>query len=166
MEKKVQQYKVDAAADLSAMIEAHDDIFFTEYRGLTASQLVDLRRELAKHDAKYRVVKNSFLRVAFRSLGKEDQVSQFLTGPTAAVFVKGESGAAAKALVAFAKDAPSLVLKGGLVVGEVYDAKQLAAYSALPTKIDLVAMFARVLNEPVAQLARALQAVADKKPAA
>lgn len=166
MEKKVRQYKVDATQDLSAMIQAHDDIFFTEYRGLTAAQLVSLRRELAKHGAMYRVVKNSFLRVAFRSLGKEANVDQFLTGPTAAVFVKGESGAAAKSLVAFAKEAPSLVVKGGLVVGEVYDAKQLIAYSALPTKIDLVAMFACVLNEPMAQLARVLQAVVDSKPAA
>ena len=166
MEKKVQQYKVDAAQDLSAMIQVHDDVFFTEYRGLTTTQLVTLRRELAKHGAVYRVVKNSFLRVAFRSLGKESSVDQFLTGPTATVFVKGESGAAAKALVAFAKEASSLVVKGGLVLGEVYDAKQLVAYSALPAKIDMVAMFARVLKEPMAQLARTLQAVVDKKSAA
>lgn len=166
MEKKVQQYKVDAAQELSSVIQSHDDVFFTEYRGLTAAQLVNLRRELAKHGAVYRVVKNSFLRVAFRSLGKEEKVGQFLTGPTATVFVKGESGAAAKALVVFAKEAPHLVVKGGLVLGEVYDAKKLIAYSALPTKIDLVAMFARVLNEPVAQLARVLQAIVDKKSAA
>ncbi|MGL4525315.1 MAG: 50S ribosomal protein L10 [Spirochaetia bacterium] len=165
MEKKVQQYKIDVAKKLVGEIQSYDDVIFTEYRGLTVPQLVALRKELSNHGAVYRVVKNSSLRVAYRELSQEDRVGVFLKGPTALLFVKGESGAAAKALVAFAKEAPSLVLKGGLIAGEVYDKAQVIAYSALPTKIDLVAMFARVLNEPVAQLARILQAVVDKKSA-
>jgi large subunit ribosomal protein L10 len=165
MEKKIQKYKIDRVRRVNETIEANGDVFFTEYRGLKVSQMTQLRRTLAKSGGTYRVVKNAMARIAFRNKGIEDKVGSMLIGPTAIVYVNGESGAAAKALIVFAKENPALVVKGGLVLGEVYDAKQLVAYSALPTKIDLVAMFARVLNEPMAQFARALQAVADQKTA-
>ena len=71
--------------------------------------------------------------------------------------VKGESGPAAKALFGFAKDSP-VEVKGGLVDGSIFDAKQLEAFSKLPTKIDLIAMLMSAMNAPAQNLVYVLNA--------
>ncbi|NIZ19795.1 50S ribosomal protein L10 [Entomospira culicis] len=165
MERKIQPKKIEAAKKLVQEIGGAKDLFFTEYQGLTVKQLTTLRKELRTHDATYAVVKNSMVRAAFRELGKSD-LDKYFVGTSAIMFTHGEeSGPAAKALTTFAKENKALVVKGGYVGGEEYDANAVISYSQLPTRIDLIAMLARTLNEPVAQFARALQAVADQKEA-
>lgn len=166
MEKKLRQKKIDAAAVLAEELKGSGDIFFTEYRGLSVAQVTQLRKELGKENAVYKVVKNSAAQAAFRSRGKEGEAGKYLTGPTALALARGEeSGPVAKILAAFAKDNPALVLKGGFIGGEEYDAQKVFNYSKLPTRVDLIAMLARTLNEPVAGLARALDALRIQKEA-
>ncbi len=164
MKRAVQQRKLDASAALVAQMADVKDLFFTEYHGLSVAQVTELRSQLRKENSSYHVVKNSVAQVAFKKAGKTDDLNKYLKGPTALVFTRGdESGPAAKILATFSKENPALILKGGLVGGEEYDAVKVMSYSKLPTRIELIAQVARTLNEPVAMLARSLQAVVDQK---
>lgn len=85
-----------------------------------------------------------------------------MTGPTALAMVAEDANMAAKTLFEYAKDAPALVIKGAVVDGEVYDAKQIEAFSKLPGKKDLIAMFMSTVNATTSKFVRTLQAIVDK----
>ena len=162
--KQLKDEKVAAVADVKEAFGAAKDLIFTEYRGLTVAQITDLRAKLRENDCAYRVIKNNFARIALEELDR-GSLGNYFTGPTAVAFYSGEGDAngAAKVLFDFAKDAPALVIKGGYVGGEVYDAEKLEAYSKLPGKKELIAMLMSAMQATTSKLARTLQAVADKK---
>ena len=105
--------KVQAVADIKSWLEGAQAVYLTEYRGLTVKQLADLRRNLRKTGAHYRVVKMTLARRAVDELGL-DILDEQLTGPTALTFADSDVVATAKALKDFAKETDRLVLKGGL----------------------------------------------------
>jgi len=172
-ENKVQEYKVTAVAELQQLLETGKDFFFTEYRGMTVEQISNLRRKLRETSAEYKVVKNNFAKIAFKNLGN-DGVESYFVGPTAVAISSGaDSGAVAKALLDFGKEAPVL-LRGGLVEGMVFDKNQVEAFSKLPSRTQLIGMlmgtmqaplqnFVFALNGVTSKLVRTLQAVADQK---
>mgnify|MGYP003573985053 CR=1 FL=1 len=171
---KVQPEKIKAVTEIKEKFESVNDFIVTDYRGLSVGQITELRAKLRESGSEYKVVKNRYAKRAFKELGHEG-LDDILIGPTAIAMIKGEPGAAAKALFGFAKDSPVKV-RGGLVDGSVFDTKQLEAFSKLPSKIELVAMLMStmnapvqnlvyVLNAPVEKLTRTLKAVADQKAA-
>lgn len=160
--KKMQAAKTAAIADIKARFESASDYIFTEYRGLTVEQITNLRRLLRAKGCTYKVVKNNFARIAFEEMKSKD-VSNYLSGPTAVALAGEEANAVAKILFDFAKDTPALVIKGGLIDGEIYDAKKVEAYSKLPGKKELISMLMSAMQATTTKLAATLQAVADKK---
>ena len=76
--------------------------------------------------------------------------------------IEEDANLAAKTLFEYAKDAPALVIKGAVVDGEIYDAKQIEAFSKLPGKKDLIAMFMSTVNATTSKFVRTLQAIVDK----
>ncbi len=162
MAKKLQPAKTAAIEETKKVLSDYNDFIFAEYRGLTVEQITALRDKLREHEAPLKVVKNNFARVAFEEM-KIDNVSDYLTGPTAVVMAKEDSNEAAKVLFDFAKDAPALVVKGGYIQNEIYDAAKMEAYSKVPGKKQLIAMLMSAINGPVQKLAATLQAYVDKK---
>ena len=92
-------------------------------------------------------------------------VSGYLLGPTAVALAGEDVNAVAKILFDFAKETPALVIKGGLIDGEIYDAKKMEAFSKLPGKKELISMLMSAMLGNTSKLARTLQAVVDKKTA-
>ncbi len=162
--KKLQPAKTQAIEETKKVFSDYNDFIFAEYRGLTVEQITALRDKLREHEAPLKVVKNNFARVAFEEL-KIDNVADYLKGPTAVVMAKEDSNEAAKVLFDFAKDTPALVVKGGYIQNEVYDAAKIEAYSKVPGKKQLIAMLMSAINGPVQKLAATLQAYVDKKSA-
>ncbi len=160
--KKVQPAKTAAIADIKARFESVPDYIFTEYRGLTVGQITDLRNKLYEKGCTYKVVKNNFARIAFEEMKTAD-VSSFLVGPTAVALSSEETNTAAKVLFDFAKEAPSLVVKGALVDGEIFDAEKIEEYSKLPGRNDLISMLMSTMQAATSKFVRTLQAVADQK---
>jgi large subunit ribosomal protein L10 len=175
--KKIQEYKTRSIAEIKSILQgkgdAPQDFIFTEYRGLTVAQITELRKQLRAKDALYKVVKNNFARIAFEEIASPD-VSPHLVGPTAIAVAPKDSNEAAKVLFDFSKESPALTVKGGLIAGSVYDAKQIEAFSKLPGRLELLSMLMSVMNGPARNLAAALndipsrlvrtvKAVADKK---
>lgn len=130
----------------------------TEYRGLTVAEISSLRKELRRVGAEYKVLKNTLVRRAVAGTEVES-ITEFLTGPTAIAWVKGDISAVAKVLREFAKDTPTLVLKGGVLDGKALSVKDLVALADLPSRDVLLAQFASALAAPMRQMAGLMKAV-------
>lgn len=168
--------KAAAVAEVVDSFNGSAGAVLTEYRGLTVKQLQDLRRSLGEN-ANYAVVKNTLAQIAAKEVGI-DGFDDLLTGPTAIAFINGDVVEAAKGLRDFAKANPALVIKGGVLDGNLLDAKEIAKLADLESREVLLgkmagAMLASLsqavylLNAPLAQAARlagALQAKAEQDP--
>jgi len=171
-EVRVTQKKIDAVQALKEEFSTVENYIFTNYRGLTVDQITELRRKLREKDARYKVVKNRFARIALKDLEKP-LVDDQLTGPTAVTLPKGDANAAAKVLVDFSKEAP-IEIKGGIVEGQVYSGDQIVEFSKLPGREELLAKLVGTMQAPIQNMVyvlnalptkfvRTLQAVADQK---
>ncbi len=169
----------DKAAAVAEVVDSFNEsagAVLTEYRGLTVKQLQELRRSLGEN-ANYAVVKNTLAKIAATEVGI-DGFDDLLNGPTAIAFISGDVVEAAKGLRDFAKANPALVTKGGVLDGNLLDAKEIAKLADLESREVLLgkmagAMLASLsqavylLNAPLAQAARlagALQAKAEQDP--
>jgi len=171
--KKIQENKTKAIGELKESLGKAKDFIFTDYRGLTVEQITALRKQLRTKEAKYKVIKNNFARIAFEQLSVPD-VSSYLVGPTAVAITPKDANEVAKILYEFTKEVPALQIKGALVSGSIYNATQTEAFSKLPGRLELISMLMSVMNAPARNLAAALndipsrlvrtiKAVADKK---
>jgi large subunit ribosomal protein L10 len=171
--KKIQDSKTQAIEELKENFRDSTDFIFADYRGLTVEQITVLRKQLRGKEARFKVVKNNFARIAFEQLSAPD-VSAYLTGPTAVAISPRDSNEVARILLDFAKEVPALRVKGGLFGDTIYDAGQTEAFSKLPGRLELISMLMSVMNGPArnlaaalndipARLVRTLKAVADKK---
>ena len=174
--KKIQDAKVASINEAKEAFSASQDFIFTDYRGLTVEQITNLRKQLRGKGAQYKVVKNNFARLAFQQLSAPEDVAAYLKGPTAIAIAPKDANEVAKVLLDFVKEAPVLQIKGGLVGKDVYNARQVEAFSKLPSRLELISMLMSVMNGPArnlaaalndipARLVRTVKAVADKKAA-
>jgi large subunit ribosomal protein L10 len=159
-EMKVQQYKVDAVAELKTGFEGSRSFIFADYRGLTVEQISELRGALREAGAEFHVVKNNYAKIAFKQMDHED-VAPYLVGPTAIAYCADEAGPVAKTMLKLAKGMP-IELKGGLVDGEVYDAGAVETFSKLPTKLELIQMLMSTMNAPAQNMVYVLNGITTK----
>jgi len=117
-EVKVRPDKVAAVEDMKQSFEAASTVVLTEYRGLTVTEIGQLRRELTKAEVRYRVVKNTLARRAATDAGFEG-LDELFVGPTAVAYCHGDPVQAAKTLSDFARDHPALVIKGAVFEGRL-----------------------------------------------
>ncbi len=111
------QRKTAVIDDIKARLESADAAVLTEYRGLTVSDIANLRAALRPAATDYKIFKNTLARRAAHDAGLDDIVES-LEGPVAIAFVRRDGGdavTAAKALRDFARTNPNLVLKGGIL---------------------------------------------------
>ena len=164
--------KTAAVAEIVESFNGAAGAVLTEYRGLTVKQLQDLRRSLGEN-ANYAVVKNTLAKLAAGEVGI-DGFDDLLVGPTAIAFINGDVVEAAKGLRDFAKANPALVIKGGVLDGNILDAKEVAKLADLESREVLMgklagAMLASLsqavylLNAPLAQAARLAGALQAKR---
>jgi large subunit ribosomal protein L10 len=149
--------KVAAVEEVSQRLTDSTATVLTEYRGLSVDDLAELRARLRETDASYRVVKNTLTRRAARDAGF-DIPDDVLVGPTAITFCVGDPVAAAKALRAFSRQHPELVIKGGVLDGRVLDAIETSKLADLESREELLSRFAGLMQAIIAQHARLAQA--------
>jgi large subunit ribosomal protein L10 len=162
---------------VAKVAEVKDDLtgaaatLLTHYRGLSVKELAELRAKLRETHAELRVVKNTLARRAAADAGI-DGFEELLVGPTGLVFCAEDPVGPAKALKAFAKDHPDLVIRGGYLDGEVLDEAAAIKLADLASRDELLATLAgllygalantaRLLQAPLAQQARLFQALID-----
>ncbi len=147
---------------VSAILAGAGSMVAAEYRGLTVSQLTELRANARVANVQIRVAKNTLVRRAVQGTKFEDMADTFV-GPLVFAFSGEELGNAARILKDFAKSNKDLVVKS-LSIGEgVMDSSHLDTIAALPTYDEAISKLLYVMKEPVAKLARGLVAVKDQK---
>jgi large subunit ribosomal protein L10 len=149
--------KVAVVDEVREHFSGADAAILTEYRGLTVTEISNLRRALSPAGGEYKVYKNTLVRFAARDLGID--LDAMLEGPTAIAFVKGDAVTVAKALRDFARTNPKLVVKGGLLGEKVLDAKDTAALADVAPREVLLARLAGGIAAPMVQFAGLLQAL-------
>jgi large subunit ribosomal protein L10 len=144
--------KIERVAKLKERLGASDAILLTEYRGLTVSEISDLRRSLADGGASFAVVKNTLMRRAAEESSMAD-LESLLEGPTAVAFVEGDAVAAAKKVVEAIKRFPALVLKGGFMDGRMLSAAEARALADLESREVMLSMVAGLVKGEMSRAA-------------
>ena len=152
--------KAAAVAELTERFRESSAVLLTEYRGLSVSQMKNLRRALSG-TATYTVAKNTLASIAAKEAGI-GEIAELLSGPTAITFVTGEAPEAAKALKNFAKDNSQLVITGGYFDGKVLTADDVNKLAELESRDVLLAKAAGVLKASLFQAAYVFTAPASK----
>ena len=150
------QEKIESVEELRSRLSGVKTVLLTEFRGLTVSQLSDLRKQLRSVSAEYKVIKNRLARLALSADLAE--VKGHLKGPTGMIISKDDPVAVAKALHTFAKANQAMVIKAGYVEGRMLPADGLKALADLPSREALRAQLVGTLTGPLAQLVGLLQA--------
>jgi large subunit ribosomal protein L10 len=165
------QEKIAAVAEITERFQGSSAAVLTEYRGLTMSQLTQLRRSLGS-DTTYAVVKNTLTKIAAKQAGLE--LDTLLEGPTAIAFIKGDPVEAAKGLRDFSRTNPLLVIKGGVLDGKVLSPAEIRQLADVEPREVLLARLAGAMNgslakaaglfqAPLSQVARLAAALQEKK---
>jgi large subunit ribosomal protein L10 len=150
--------KVAVVNEVRGRLEASEGALLTEYRGLTVAELAELRSDLARAGGEYKIYKNTLVRLAVADSPKAS-IQDLLTGPTAIAFVDGDVSAVAKALRDFARNNPSLIVKGGIVGDGLLSASEITILADLPSRDALLAQLAGAFAAPVQQLAGLIEAL-------
>ncbi|HQZ41086.1 MAG TPA: 50S ribosomal protein L10 [Vicinamibacterales bacterium] len=145
-------------AALAGVFEGADAAILVDYKGINVPQVTDLRRELRKAKAGYKVVKNTLARRALKGTKFEILTSHF-EGTTAVAYTAADPVAMAKTLTAFMKNAPAMQIKAAVVQGQSIQAAEVTELASLPGKPELYARFLAVLQGPATSLVRVLNAV-------
>lgn len=148
--------KAAAVAEVADKLRGSNAAVLTEYRGLSVSQLQELRRSL-RGNATYAVVKNTLTSIAAKEAGI-DSFDADLKGPSAIAFVTGDPVEAAKGLRDFAKAHPALVIKGGVLDGNALTAAEINQLADLESREVLLAKAAGAMKAKLYQAAYAFTA--------
>lgn len=159
-------------AEVNAVAATAQSVVAAEYRGLTVTQMTNLRSKARASGVYLRVVKNTLARRAIAGTQFEC-VGKSLKGPLILAFSKEDPGAAARLVKGFAKDNDKLVTTVVSLGGSLLSAKDLDKIASLPTLESAratllgalqapVGKLVRTVAEPHAKLVRALAAVKDK----
>lgn len=147
--------KTAVVKELADELKDSEAIFAVDYRGISVPQAAELRTGLREADARFRVVKNRLTLRAADAAGTEG-IKEYLEGPTALTFVRGDAALAAKTIFRLGSEWELLEYKGGLMDGEALDPDSFKAIARLPGRDQLNAQFAGVVASPLTGLVRGL----------
>ena len=136
-----------------------------EYRGLTVTELTELRKTARETGVYLRVVKNTLAKRAVAGTEFECMQDQ-LVGPLILAFSMEDPGCAGRLISEFSKTHKNLIAKIVAIGGQAYDGSELDRLAKLPTRDQGIAMLMSVMKAPVEKLARTLAAIRDEKEAA
>lgn len=130
-------------------------VIITDYRGLNVKAISVLRGRLREQECTYRVTKNTMNRLACRQAGVEE-LENFFEGPTAIAYSNADPVAAAKVFNDFSKENEALVIKGGLLSGQLLDPAGIKALGEIPSREVLLARVVGGFQAPISGLVGAL----------
>jgi large subunit ribosomal protein L10 len=175
MGKTLEQKKV-LVGEMAEEFQGTQMVMVIDYATLSVAEITKLRRSLRACGTVCRTTKNTLLKKAIADVPEWQPLSEFLTGPSACLFVKDDIGGALKAYQAFQKESKKTELRGGVLEGRALSAKDLQAIADLPPKEVLIAQIAGAINAVTAKIAigikevpqslgRAIKAVSEKEAA-
>lgn len=159
------ELKQPIVQEISEQIAGAQSIVLVDHRGLTVAEDTKLRKELREAGVSYKVYKNTLMNFAMKGTEFE-ALTDSLKGPSAIAVSKEDATAPARILVNFAKTAPKLELKAGIVEGKLFDVDGLKEVAAVPAREVLISKLLGSMQSPIANLARVISQIAENGGAA
>lgn len=162
------------AREMVAEFSEHDSCVVVSMGAVDVLTVTELRNALREKGVKFTVVKNRVARHAVAEIGWNG-VGDFLSGQSAVAYGEGGALAASKVLTDWEKKVPKgIVIRGGFLEGKALKEDDVRQLATVPDKPVLYAMLASLVAAPVTQVvsliselvadvARAVGAVADKQ---
>lgn len=161
MKEATLKAKEAEVAEIQEKLQKSQSVMFLDYRGLTVSEVTELRNKMRAAGVEYKVIKNTMMRRAAKEAGVEG-LDEILEGPTAVAFGYEDPVAPAKILVDFIENAKKTQLKGGVLAGRAMNQAEIKDLASLPSKEQLLAKLMGSLNAPVTGLVMALSGIPRK----
>ncbi len=142
----------EQVAEMKEIFMSSSLVITAEYRGIDVSQMTGLRQELKNSGARFKIVKNTFARIAADEAGMAG-LKETMAGPIGFVVTSGDAAGAAKALVKYAadKELPVKVI-GGMLDSVLLSAERIEALAKIPSRDVLIAKLLGSMNSPITGL--------------
>ena len=150
--------------EIQSSIKDAKSVVVVDYRGLTVEQDTRLRKTLRESNITYKVYKNTMINFAIQGTEFEG-LAPYLEGPTAIAISTEDATAPAREICKFAKTAPKLEVKAGIVEGTAYDAQGIVQIASVPSREELLAKLLGSMKSPISNLARVLNQIAEQQGA-
>jgi large subunit ribosomal protein L10 len=160
-DKEMAVTRAEKETELQSLEQAFrgsESAVLVDYRGLKVPEVTELRRQVRAARAEYKVVKNTLARRALKGT-RFESLTEFFQGTTAVAYGGGDPVALAKVLTTFAKTAPALTIKAAVVQGKALKPAEVTDLATLPGKPELYAKLLFVLQAPMVNFVRVLNAV-------
>ncbi|HMV35463.1 MAG TPA: 50S ribosomal protein L10 [Turneriella sp.] len=167
--------KTELKDEYTSILKSNPNFIVTQYQGLDVAQISSLRKKLREAGGSYTVVKNNVFSLALKESGvaKDFPYDSTLKGPNAIAFASEDVPSVAKVLRDFSKDNDKLKITAAVMESTYYDAKGVATIADLPSREQILAQLAAMLNSPatkiagtlnniMASMARGIKSVAEK----
>mgnify|MGYP006278773159 CR=1 FL=1 len=153
----VTEAKEEAVKELKEKFEKAEGVVLSDYRGISANDMVELRETFTKEGIEYRVVKNTLASIAAEQAGLEG-LPELLEGPIAVAVGYDDPVLPFKITSDTADKYDAFSAKGGVIEGDMVAPEEIEAISKLSSKEELLANFATGLKSPIRKLAFVLKA--------
>ena len=157
---KVIEKKAEVVSEIKNNIENAKSVVLFDYRGLTDSEIKELRNKLRDNNASYKVYKNTLTKRAMDELNID--FSEYLSGPSAISFGSDELSIV-KVISDFSKEHDKLVLKAGIVDGKIATVDDLKQYASIPSRDGLLTMLAAGMMGTIRDLSICLDLYSKEK---
>ena len=158
--EKILAKKQEVIDEIKDRVSNSSSVILFDYRGITDEEAKALRNKLRENDADYKVYKNTLMARALKDLNID--IEESLVGPSAMAFGTDQVGAV-KVIADFAKKNQALVLKVGIIDGEVSDKEKLEKLATIPSREGLLTMLAGGMMGIARDLSICLDLYAEQK---
>lgn len=156
------EVKQPIVQEISGLLADAKAAVLVDYQGITVEADTQLRKQLREAGVTYRVYKNTLMNIAIKGTPYESLAAD-LKGPSAIATSNDDATAPARVIATFAKTNNALSLKAGVVAGEYYDTEGINAIALIPPREVLLSKLLGSLQSPIANFARVIKQVAEKK---
>ena len=152
------QQKEDLVEGYSEGLAKAPHVFLVDYKGVTVTEVSELRSKIREVGGQYEVVKNRLVLRAITGAALDELKGDF-QGPTAVAFCEEDPVGLAKAVTDFAKDVPAIELKGGLLEGQPIAAAEVEEIASMPSREELLTKLVFLLQSPISSFVKTLAAL-------
>lgn len=152
-------------AELKDKMSRSQSVIFTHYIGMNVSDASDFRALLKKSDSEMKVAKKTLMQIAAKELNMPELADELLNGPVACIFSFADPLTGAQIAFKFGKTHPQVAVIGGIFEGKLLSKEEAIRLAKIPGKLQLLGMFAAMINSPLSSFARGLSELAKQKEA-
>ena len=153
------QEKEQVIDSLKVDFERSNASFLIGYKGLTVSQMSDLRRRLRKKGASLHVAKITLIKRAIKEIPAVQELGSLLGDQLALVFVQNEPPGIAKILCDFSAECEKLRVLGGSCDSFLLTQETVKTFATLPSREVLLAQVCGILKTPISRFGNLLNKI-------